>query len=717
MRRHSALLLFAAATLAACSDNATVVGVPDAGADVVTALDRGTSADDGPTLDVASTMDVVDAPTAPDVTPAPDVPADTDPARCTGDGDCVGNASGSACDTATGQCVICTAASDRCPAGEYCVAATHACAAGCRDDASCSSSADGGATTQHCDPASHVCVQCVGDAQCPAGTLCVGSLCVAGCNAGRACPTSQTCCGGACIDPQSNVANCGACDARCSAPGGTALCLNGTCAVGACTAPNADCDGVASNGCETDTAHDVAHCGACATPCAARSHASASCTAGACNYACDAGFADCDGAASNGCEADTRSSTSACGACGSVCNPPNATAACVASQCAIAACASGFGDCDSNATNGCETDVATNTTHCGGCGTACAGAPNAVAACSRGACAVVCTAGVADCDGAAPNGCETDTRTSATHCGGCGRTCALANVATAGCAASLCTVGSCTANFGNCDGVASNGCETDTRTSLANCGACGAACAAGLVCGGSTCNALASCAAIHAALPSLGSGAYLIDPDGAGAGAPFRVYCDMTADGGGWTMVYKLSSGVAGEPSVLWLGGAVNDTNDALLTPNAGTAHYVSRLVAQWNTAGFPITQARVALYGSGVEAAFFRFAVSGVDRSAWFSLASLQASTWTDIASQGVNYFQIQGSGNYGRHWFVNRNYGGCPTDTGWLVVNGSSERTCDWSTRVAPVSIMYARGTTTKNWNDYANVGIADVMAVYAR
>ena len=114
---------------------------------------------------------------------------------------------------------------------------------------------------------------------------------------------------------------------------------------------------------------------------------------------------------------------------------------------------------------------------------------------------------------------------------------------------------------------------------------------------------------------------------------------------------------------------------------------------------------------------AFLRFNGAGTDRSNWFRAATLLASTWTDIAAAGQNFFQIQGAGNYGRHWFVNRNYGGCPADTGWLVVNGASERTCDWSTRLPAVSIMYARGTTTQNWNDYPNIGIADVMAVYAR
>ncbi|MFO0624558.1 MAG: hypothetical protein U0325_03000 [Polyangiales bacterium] len=187
---------------------------------------------------------------------------------------------------------------------------------------------------------------------------------------------------------------------------------------------------------------------------------------------CGAGFADCDGAMANGCEVNTTNNTAHCGACGATCpSRANAATTCGAGACGMV-CATGFGDCDASAMNGCEVDVRASADHCGGCGRACAARANSVATCTDGACAWTCVAGFGDCDGNAANGCEVDLRATATSCGACGRVCALPN-ATSGCTAAACTVTSCAAGYANCDAAAANGCESLLATDSINCGACG----------------------------------------------------------------------------------------------------------------------------------------------------------------------------------------------------------------------------------------------------
>jgi hypothetical protein len=274
----------------------------------------------------------------------------------------------------------------------------------------------------------------------------------------------------------------------------TARCVEGGCGF-TCLTNFGDCDGNPANGCETSLLTTPTSCGRCGSTCAL-ANATAGCNAGACVIArCDAGFADCDGMAANGCEVDTRTDRGNCGACTRACSLSNATAACVAGACAVATCAAGFADCDRMASNGCEVDTRVNTAHCGGCGAACS-AVGGTPACMAGACSIACAAGRGNCDLNATNGCEVATTADARNCGRCGNVCALANAAST-CAAGACAVGSCNAGFADCDGMAATGCEVDVRTTVAHCGACGrtcapanatAACAAG-VCGYTACNA------------------------------------------------------------------------------------------------------------------------------------------------------------------------------------------------------------------------------------
>ncbi len=339
--------------------------------------------------------------------------------------------------------------------------------------------------TLDCGMCRHACAFPSAGARCAMG-VCMRSECAPGrgdCDgiASNGCETDIT----------TSVGSCGACGNACAPPHATPVCTAGHCGVAACAAGWADCNHDPADGCEVDTTTDPGHCGSCAGACGT-AHGTATCAMSRCGITCAAGWGDCDMNPADGCETDLTSTVASCGACGSVCAPPHATPACTAGHCGIGACAAGFADCDHSPGNGCEVDVTSTVTSCGACGHACSFAHGA-AACARGVCALTgCDLGFGDCDGNPTNGCETDLGNSTASCGACGRLCAPPH-ATPLCSAGACRVGTCATGFGDCDGLASNGCETDLTTTNASCGACGHACAPGTVCSMGVCNSV--CAA------------------------------------------------------------------------------------------------------------------------------------------------------------------------------------------------------------------------------
>jgi hypothetical protein len=341
-------------------------------------------------FDAAAGLDRPDVASAPEVAALDAVEAglDADP-PCRQASDCAGDPGGALCHVASGQCVRCLASADACPITAHCDDGTHACVAGCRADEGCVAASDGGVsdasdgavTAGHCDLAAHACVACLETAHCPSGTVCVGRACVPGCSDALVCTTGRRCCGGGCVDEATDIANCGACGRACAYPHAAAVCAVSACAMGPCEAGYADCDRDPANGCEVDTRADLAHCGAC----------------------------------------------------GRACTVANATPACRGGVCAPLACNEGFGDCDGDPANGCETNLYNNQDHCGAC------------------------------------------------------------------------VGACTG---------------------------------GTLCNYNRCAPAICCADLHGRLPALPSGVYPLQ----GSTTPYTAYCDMTTDGGGWTLVLTVGS-------------------------------------------------------------------------------------------------------------------------------------------------------------------------------
>lgn len=198
-------------------------------------------------------------------------------------------------------------------------------------------------------------------------------------------------------------------------------------------------------------------------------------------------------------EAGSSSQAGAAGAgpepipCGGPCILDHAAAACIEDACAVASCDDTWGDCNTTASDGCETAVmSNNATHCGSCENKC----QTGFACIDGQCScdfkndcgngsgVECSNHLCSCDQTAcrpGERCRDAQGAKLCSCNG-----------GAGCAANEL----CCSNGGCADGL----------TDAANCGACGHACTLGFACiaGECGCDSAEDCGGVTP--PDTGSG-------------------------------------------------------------------------------------------------------------------------------------------------------------------------------------------------------------------
>jgi hypothetical protein len=331
----------------------------------------------------------------------------------------------------------------------------------------CTDNTDCGAALPICEPSSGQCVECLpSDDPCPFGSHCDGQSCALGCSNDADCGAD-----GGTLTCDLSKNQCVGCDGTTPCPPGSE-CDAGTCVPG-CSSSSTCPTGFecCSSQC-VNVATAIDHCGSCGTACT-NANGGTSCVGGECTPVCDSGFGDCNTQPEDGCETDTTT-TSNCGSCGTACSTANGTPSCTAQACEIL-CASGYADCDGNAlANGCEVDLKTDTFNCGTCGTVC---PAATPNCVNGSCVSSCAPGFGDCDTNPTNGCESNLAHDGQNCGSCGNACSGSQYCNGGGCAS------CPGGSADCDDDGSNACESQTASDPSNCGGCGQTCGAEGTCG------------------------------------------------------------------------------------------------------------------------------------------------------------------------------------------------------------------------------------------
>jgi hypothetical protein len=103
--------------------------------------------------------------------------------------------------------------------------------------------------------------------------------------------------------------------------------------------------------------------------------------------------------------------------------------------CAVASCKSEFRDCNSSPSDGCEINTGTDAANCRDCGHVCPTPANSTPLCLAGTCSFLCAVGHGDCNLVASDGCEVDLTSDPQNCKRCKTSCAAGQT----CVAGVCT--------------------------------------------------------------------------------------------------------------------------------------------------------------------------------------------------------------------------------------------------------------------------------------
>ncbi len=113
-----------------------------------------------------------------------------------------------------------------------------------------------------------------------------------------ACAEGLSPCNNECVDVKTNSSHCSGCNINCHSQitnSDRVDCVDGVCVVQSCTSGFH----VYDNACEADT---IEHCGVERETCSEAEHSNSICSDGMCDIVCEDGFGDCDNNQENGCE-------------------------------------------------------------------------------------------------------------------------------------------------------------------------------------------------------------------------------------------------------------------------------------------------------------------------------------------------------------------------------------------------------------------------------
>ena len=143
------------------------------------------------------------------------------------------------------------------------------------------------------------------------------------------------------------------------------------------------------------------------------------------------------------------------------------------------------------------------------------------------------------------------------------------------------------------------------------------------------------------------------------------------------------------------------------------SSHYRDHGVDNWSNHN--IKYVKLALYEGRSEVAYVVFNAVGSSITDWFQSTRVIASSWSDVTARGTyNVFSITGHLSHLRRFHINKLYGGCSNDKGYLVVSDIKGGGCQWDSHSIYPQFLYSKINSADNWEKLM-FGRADILAIF--